>query len=592
MDKQIEDQSNGTQERCVELCKIGGHDLTAYKPVFTSDSKYLLISSGNQLRRYVVESGAFFTSHYFGHQNDIISVQINPQNSDEVIITSNDGLIIVWNLNENRKVNELNLILNKNYETVIWSQLVSNVFYFLIVNKKSVEPKCQLFYCPKNLVQQKYCINNTDFVNQTTNSVAFGPTTDPRFCASIYGNCLNLYEIPVNKSSQKRRHFIQEDKEFTCVVCHPNEDIIASGDSLGRIILWHNFMDSNFPSRSIMHWHNLPVSDLCFSPEGTYLYSVGAEMTLVRWNITGSHCGHNNFMPRLGMPIKYVTIDSKHHMIATSHDDNCIQILGPQMNGIRTTIEGLSLGIGKDCELSTGLLWNNKLNAIALNGRTGHLQFYSPSNQKQLFQLDIVNMNLISSTKEQIVFPTEVTKAAISDDGNWLSTIELRDDYETLPEIRLKFWLLNQNHSNFFLNTTIHLPHKSDVNYVQFSPKSNSMVSTSNDKDFKIWNLNEDEDKKWWKCSKVANLNNISIPTIANWSSDSSLLAIAFDNFITLWDVSNESNLKFMTKISVQDSTKSKLIFVGFGNENKSHYLIEGRHFIIRIWNLLDFSRK
>lgn len=587
-----DEQENSTQESSVELYQIGGHNLSAHKPVFSSDSKYLLVSSGNRLRRYVTESGDFLTSHCLGHQKDIISLQTNAHNCDEVLVTSSDGLVITWNLIENRKVDEISLNVNQNYETLIWSQLVSNFYYFSIINTNSVQPKCQLYYCHKNFVKQKHFMDNKSCVNQTSNSVSFGPTTDPRFCAAIDKNCLQLYEIPVSVSSIKKRHFIKEDKQFTCVGCHPSDDMIATGDSLGRIILWHNFMESNFPSRAIMHWHQLPVSDLCLSPEGTYLYSVGSEMTCVRWNITGAHFGENNFLPRMGMAIKYVTTDPNNHMIATSHEDNCIQILNSHMAGIKTVIEGLSLGVGKDCNLSTGLLWNNKLSAIVMNGRTGHLQFFSPSNQKQLFQLDVINQNLISSTRDRIAFPTEVTKAAVSDDGNWLSTIELRDDYETLPEIRLKFWLLKESLKNYYLNTTIHLPHKSDVNSVKFSPNSNRMVSTANDKEFKIWTLNEDDNKKWWICSKVGNLNRTSIPSMADWSSDSSLLAVAFDNFITLWDVSSDSDLKFKTKISVEDNYQSKLIFIGFGNEDKSHYLIEGRHFSVRTWNLLDMSRK
>ena len=204
--------------------------------------------------------------------------------------------------------------------------------------------------------------------------------------------------------------------------------------------------------------------------------------------------------------------------------------------------------------------------------------------------MDVVGQNLISSSREFKVYPIEVTKAAVSGDGVWLSTIEMRDDFETLPEIRLKFWELTESLQNYLLNTTIHLPHNSEVNCLQFSSDSEAMVSTSSDREFKIWHLVEDEDKKWWKCFKVGNLNSVSIPTIAKWSSDSSLLGIAFDNFITLWDVFDKSVLKFMDRLSVEEKSDSKLIFIDFGTEDKSHLLIEGRHYLIKIWNLLDLS--
>ncbi|CAG2169774.1 unnamed protein product [Oppiella nova] len=230
------------------------------------------------------------------------------------------------------------------------------------------------------------------------------------------------------------------------------------------------------------------------------------------------------------------------------------------------------------------------MRAITLNGRTGHLQFYSPESERQLFQLDVVNQNLITSTREVTVIPTEVTKAAVSDDGEWMSTLEVWDDLQTLPEIRLKFWKMKQTMKNYVLNTIIHLPHKSDVNCIKFAPNSQSMVSTSLDKEFKIWGLVTDDDKQWWKCFKVGNLNSISTPTIANWSSDSSLLAIAYDNFLTLWDVVDTNVLKFMTKLSVEEKKDSKLIFVDFGYEERSHFLIEGRQQLVKVWNLLDLS--
>ena len=578
------------QSRSYCLQQTGGHKLIALKPVFTSDSKYLLVASGTQLRRYVVNTGAFLTSHQFGHHSDIASVQALVKNG-EVMVAFKDGFVVIWDLTEDRKVAEYSLIIRKDGESVIWCQLVSNYFYFTTIAEKGsfegkVQTKCQIFYCPKNLVKQKLLIDNLNEVNANISSVAFCPSSDPKYCIAIHKHMLHVYEIPVRPSSVRKMHMINEDKHLTCVVSHPFEEMVATGDSFGRIIIWHNFVESYQPARSIWHWHEWPVADLCLSPEGTALYSVGAEMTLVRWTLSGQEFGQNNFMPRLGEPLKYVAIDSKLQIIAVAHVDNTIQILAPQMKGIKTVIEGMSASLNG---LTTGLIWNSKIKAIACNGRTGHLQFYSPQFQKQLFQLDVVKQNLISSTEDVEVLPTEVTKAAISEDGVWLSTFEIRDDLETSPEMRLKFWQLKDSLKETLLNTTIHLPHNSPINWMTFSPECNSMVSTSNDREFKIWNLVEDNDKKWWKCSKVGNLNGLSIPQMAKWSSDSSLIAVVFDHFITLWDYFNRSSLKFMEKLSVEDKN-SKLLFIDFGNEHKSHLMIEGRDCTLKVWNLLDLS--
>ena len=39
---------------------------------------------------------------------------------------------------------------------------------------------------------------------------------------------------------------------------------------------------------------------------------------------------------------------------------------------------------------------------------------------------------------------TEVENVAFSDNGKWLATIERRDDKQTTPEIRLKFWIYSK----------------------------------------------------------------------------------------------------------------------------------------------------
>ena len=62
-----------------------------------------------------------------------------------------------------------------------------------------------------------------------------------------------------------------------------------------------------------------------------------------------------------------------------------------------------------------------------------------------LFQLDIVGQNYISPDDLSApLIMTEVENVAFTSDGMWLATVERRDDKETTPELRLKFWLYTQ----------------------------------------------------------------------------------------------------------------------------------------------------
>ena len=62
-----------------------------------------------------------------------------------------------------------------------------------------------------------------------------------------------------------------------------------------------------------------------------------------------------------------------------------------------------------------------------------------------LLKLDIVGENYISPDfLEKPLVNTEVERVAFDAEGNWLATVERRDDGETAVVMRLKFWEWSQ----------------------------------------------------------------------------------------------------------------------------------------------------
>lgn len=566
------------------LEKVGGHLLVKRRPIFTTDSKYLLVASGNSIRQYVVESGALLKSLALGHQSEIVSLQINPNSLEQLISTSSDGHVVFTEIEEENVVDELRLPIDCHIEKVNLCHLVSDCFYYLT---SADSEKCLLFSTFIHRIDER---NNriNDFINGeiAPNSIAFGPTTKPHFIASIYGNNLYVLGIPFSKSSKSIRHLLKEGLVFVCVACHPTEDIIATGDCMGRITLWMNdFLDTNFPTKSILHWHR-SISDMSFSTEGSFLYSVGREMTIVRWNLSNTNWGEKDFLPRIGMEMIYLTIDRNHEYLATSHVDNSILIIGSQFTGIKTTIDELCFAQGS-VSVPT-LSYFERLECLVLNGRVGHLQFYSIASYRQLFQLDVVSQNLSAEDKPK--FRTHIRNFALSNNGEWLATVEFRDDHETLPEMRLKFWKFQLD--NFILNTKIHLPHKLPINCLKFSPNSESCVSTSDDTHFKIWKHDFDsiEKRSRWFCDKSGSLDALSKAGCASWSSDCSLLSVGFGQHLTLWDV-NDLNATFCETLQTENCSNENVItFIQFGCKEKSPYLAEIRTKLLRVWNLFSLT--
>jgi len=60
-------------------------------------------------------------------------------------------------------------------------------------------------------------------------------------------------------------------------------------------------------------------------------------------------------------------------------------------------------------------------------------------------QLNVVGHNYVSPENlDRPLIPTDVECAAFDDTGDWLATLERRDDGLTAVEARLKFWLYSK----------------------------------------------------------------------------------------------------------------------------------------------------
>lgn len=73
------------------------------------------------------------------------------------------------------------------------------------------------------------------------------------------------------------------------------------------------------PTKSILHWHSLPVVAIKFTPEGSFLLSGGHECVLVKWLYK---TGQKDFRPRLGSPITDIVSSLDNTLYTTRHLDN------------------------------------------------------------------------------------------------------------------------------------------------------------------------------------------------------------------------------------------------------------------------------
>lgn len=156
---------------------------------------------------------------------------------------------------------------------------------------------------------------------------------------------------------------------------------------------------------------------------GSVLFSGGDESVLVKWPVRdGGGKDKQDFLPRLGAPIQRIAIAQESGHVAIGCADNG-RILGNNLNfemillvrlcvllGVRVIssqsqvlqlLQGLVLGAwkppvklnsimpaGLTCDYY-GSMGQQTKNCLITNGRPGEVQFYSPSEDRQLFSVSL-----------------------------------------------------------------------------------------------------------------------------------------------------------------------------------------------------------
>lgn len=374
------------------------------------------------------------------------------------------------------------------------------------------------------------------------------------------GNAGSNYFVVVQKCSifvvdKSSSNFITHTSvnPINVVACHPEEEMLATGDTSGKILLWRNIFEKH-AVKAELHWHHMIVLSLEFSQSGTILYSGGVECVLVKWQIKEKSVT-KGFLPRLSGDVKQISVDPKHDKITISTDDNAIQIINSNFNQLKsiqdfTRIARYDLGTISEM-FPAGLQLNPRNHHIVTNGRIGHLQFFSTRTLKLLFNVDISMRNVMPREKKQNIFSTQVTRVAFS--MNWMATVESWNDKVHSPDSRLKFWRFLETHQNYSLHTQIEQAHAKEIVAIEFSShkklKDVICATAGLDNRIKIWSLEKTDDVKsartLWLCIEELSYKNLPVRHFG-FSQDSSLIGGGFGNVLCVWDT-----LQFKLKCSL-----------------------------------------
>ncbi|KAF4799580.1 WD repeat domain 75 [Turdus rufiventris] len=475
----------------LRVVRCGGSALRGARAVFSADSKYLLYVSGDFVKVYSVNTEE--TLRLMGGHADLVTgIQLNPHNHMQLYSCSLDGTIKLWDFMDGIPIKTFTVGTKL---LALYTLASAEDSVFVVIPKKGERDTFQLVSVTltkgagQDLEGKEHSVV-LDGVGASMKHIAFG--REGTYVVSVKDADLQVYFFKrklLNRFSLSTTKTKGGDNRFSCVVCHPKEDCIATGHADGKIRLWRNFHDKKEYTYSTLHWHHDIVMDLAFSVEGTRLLSGGVESVLVQWH-NESSC-QKDFLPRLGSPIEYITMSSDGDLCCTLHTDNRISIINSNLRFSRS-IQGLI----KSRDVKTGLVVDPRTKALVLNGEPGHLQFYSLQSDQQLFSLDIVQRQYIHQAGLK---QSDLVKVAFSAQGTWLATVEESEEV-TDPELQLKLWFYNEEIQSFELNTRINTPHDNHITDMCFRDMdelgdgSLILVTTGRDCVFKVWVMVEDTD--------------------------------------------------------------------------------------------------
>lgn len=574
-------------------CKTGA-SLIKHKGSFSYDSKFFLIPSGTCVKVFSCASGER-VSTFSEHNSEVVAVVRNPENLVQVLSCSDDGVVFKWDPSDGSVLKKHDVSMcgaRRDVTKVAGFYAPQSFSSWFILGRKADAGHGTLESVPRGggegqLLAGKVCLN-------TFSPVAFN--SDGGFYAAIYKSRLFVGAPGLSSQTAATFHAMGHKKSvrFTCVACHPTEASLATGDSLGRITIWQGIKE-RAPVRSIHHWHTLPIHDLAYTTSGSFLLSGGGECVLVKWSLPS---GDRQFLPRMGLPINHVVTSPDATLLLTAHTDNCLRLVSSQLCVVRK-VQGLALG--QDSSSPLLLQHDPRSGALLLRGQSGHLQFYQPHEDKQMFCLDVVSQNYMTQEREGGIVNTEVVLIALA--GDWLLTVEHWADDSLGPETRLKFWRFDHALQNFVLDTSVYAPHNGFLNDLQLYEACSMSVSrssscsplaltTADDHKFRLWAPQDDVASSEHQSAYMTSWNCIGSGSFRGFvagkgaiSQDGSLLAVSFGRSATLW-----SEDCVLRAALAHPHCRTNITALSFGRGASSHLLTSCTETKLVIWDIVSIS--
>ncbi|XP_061398990.1 WD repeat-containing protein 75 [Musca vetustissima] len=530
---------NFENEDRLQFEQLTGGSIIEKPPLYGNTGEHLLFLSGKYVNVYSTVTGQLVRK-LEGATTTLADYCYELDNEEILIACSQSGEILTWEWKTGELKSTVQMTLDADGVSVVTNFQILNLwgnsklsYAFMCMRA----PKANVHWRMVDRVDGKFIP-----VPMNVNLGAKKPlmaVDSKNFPNLVIAQGYYVYFINYKNWSYKR--FKNAHKvPITVLQKHPSEECFATGDETGKVFLWREFTSQHDIKTSLYHWHHTRVTSIHFTVSGANFYSSGEEAVLVKWNVQNPE--YRQFLPRMASKIQHLVVSPDNAQIAVCTVDNGVQFVGTE-NKILSNLQEFTYIVDDktgNSKFPVGLRLNPRTNTLVLNGRTGSLQFYNTYTKSFLYNLNIVNQNLLSTESDRILYDIRVTKAAFNID--WLATGEVFNDNEHLPELRLKFWKYQEETQRYTLNTNIELPHEGGFKAIEFSNDyqvDNLLCATvGEDNVIKMWCLDDSDsiykEGKSWFCIAQTSYRNLPVESIS-FSQDGSLLAAGFGNTLCIY---------------------------------------------------------
>lgn len=482
-----------------------GRSIIEHRPILSPDGECVAIIVENIVRVYNINTGdCVRTLEAENVIDELIAIEFPENEQYNLYGCSATGWVTAWTWEKGAVLREIKLKLPYNAKILTFDLVDSNECFVTINIPKEKHISFQTYALKTGELLYNYSDNKAMYHDMVR--VSLGWCNGDRYAAVTNGTKI-LYIQNLQQPHVRTQIINHNQYRIMSVTAHQKTNAVAITDTLGRTtVIRGNLYDYRQIAREVLHWHFLPPQACCFSVQGNYLYTGGMEKVLVKWTIgnLAYRANEKAFIPRLPGMIRFITTNNNHVVLTLTN--NSVVIANAQLRVVSTILEcgGVSPA-GR--AVGGALVYHQPLEALLTAGRTGHLQLFSTTTDKVLYNLDITQTNSLPSERWNLLpLETEVTCAAVSGNGDWLVTSEYRNDGIIYPEEKLKFWQAQYNNSTpFQLNTCVNLSHGGcNVVSIALNNKGEFCISAGADQKFRIWkreNTSQTHRKKIaWTC--------------------------------------------------------------------------------------------